>query len=339
VGKGRTTLAEVAQAAGVSIATVSKVLNDRDDVAEHTRTRVLKHLRAAAYRPVGSDGAHLSPRRMIEVVFPEAQNSYSIDVLRGVTETAHLLDYDVVMGRKFDTNDRRHPDLDPHLLLRSGRAGAVFITMDISADHQQLMREADFPAVFVDPVHRGDDSRVSVGATNFIGGVMATEHLLELGHRRIGHAAGLADVDCSQARLAGYASALRTAGIALDESLVTHCPYYYADGRKAAAQLLDRDEPPTAIFAGNDEIALGVMEEARRRSIRVPEDLSVVGFDDSFLATRSTPQLTTVAQPLVELGAVAVRTLTRMINHEPVDSHHTELATRLVIRDSTAPAD
>lgn len=333
----RTTLAEVARAAGVSIATVSKVLNDRDDVAESTRTRVLKHLRATAYRPVGSDGAHLPARRMIEVVFPETQNSYTIDVLRGVTETAHLLDYDVVMGRRFDSNDGPQLDLDPNLLLRSGRAGAVFITMDISTDHQQLMRDADFPAVFVDPVHRGDDSRVSVGATNYIGGVIATEHLLSLGHRRIGHAAGLADVDCSQARLAGYASALRTAGITLDESLVTHCPYHYEDGRRAAAQLLDRDEPPTAIFAGNDEIALGVIEEARRRSIRVPEDLSVVGFDDAFLAARSTPQLTTVAQPLLELGSVAVRTLTRMIEHEPVDSHHIELSTRLVVRDSTAP--
>lgn len=330
----RTTLADVARAAGVSVATVSKVLNGRGDVAEQTRARVLKHLRAGSYRPVGTEGAHQTSGRMIEVLVPQAQNSYSIAVLEGIIDAAHQFGLDVVMGRKFDPKTQALKAVNSRLL-RSGRSGAIFITMDPAQEDLSAMRDADFPVVFVDPVRRADDSRVSVGATNFTGGVIATEHLLSLGHRRIGHAAGPADVDCSQARLAGYSSALRQTGIALDESLVTHSAFDYGSGRRSGSQLLDRSDPPTAIFAGNDEIALGLMEEARRRSIRIPEDLSVVGFDDTFLASRSAPQLTTVAQPLFEMGGIAVKTLTRLIGHESVESNHIELATRLIIRDST----
>lgn len=336
MSKGRTTLADVARAAGVSVATVSKVLNDRADVAEHTRSRVLKELRATSYRPVGASSLPQPPRRLIEVLLPDPRSSYSIEVLSGIIENAHLFSFDVVIGPKFATLDYGRADVDPELLLQTGRAGAISITTDIPPDRLGKMRD-DFPVVFVDPVRRGDDSRVSVGATNFAGGVMGTEHLLSLGHRRIGHAGGPADVDCSRARLAGYSSALREAGIALDESIVTHSTFDYDAGRKAAAELLDRDDAPTAIFAGNDEIALGVMEEARRRSILVPQDLSVVGFDNTFMATRSAPQLTTVAQPLFEMGATAVRTLARLVAHEPVDSNHIELATRLTVRDSTQP--
>lgn len=335
----RTTLADVARSAGVSVATVSKVLNGRDDVAEQTRIRVLQHLRAGSYRPVGTEGGHQAPKRMIEVLVPQAQNSYSVAVLEGITETAHQLGMDVVLGRKFELDADGRNDVDSNLLLRSGRSGAIFITMDPAQEHLDVMRDAGFPVVFVDPIRRADDSRVSIGATNFAGGVLATEHLLSLGHRRIGHAGGPAGVDCSEARLAGYSSALRRAGIALDESLVTHSAFDYEAGRLAGGRLLDRDDPPTAIFAGNDEIALGLMEEARRRSIRIPEDLSVVGFDDTFLASRSAPQLTTVGQPLFEMGAIALKTLTRLVGHESLESNHIELATRLVVRDSTARVD
>ncbi|MGI8768456.1 MAG: LacI family DNA-binding transcriptional regulator [Propionibacteriaceae bacterium] len=334
--KNRITLSDVAGAAGVSVATVSKVLNDRRDVSAQTRRRVLRHLHAASYRPVGSDSALRRQGMFIEVVFPDAQNSYSIAVLEGITDGAQTEGLEVVVGRKFGSRGSRS-DIDPELLLKSGRAGAIFITMDPTSAHLRILRDADFAVVVVDPLRLGEPDCVSIGATNFAGGVAATEYLLSLGHQRIGHAGGPDRVDCSHARLAGYTSALRQAGVEFDESLIMHCSFHYEQGRSAAGQLLDRDDPPTAIFAGNDEIALGVMEEARRRSIRVPEDLSVVGFDDTFMATRSAPQLTTVAQPLVEMGRVAIRSLARMINHESVGSNHIELATRLVIRDSTAP--
>ena len=329
--KGRTTLAEIADAAGVSVATVSKVLNDRTDVSLETRRRVQKHLRDSRYRPAGSSSAR--PReltRAIEVVVPELQSPYIIAVLEGITSSAAAEGFEVVIGAS---------GLNPQVLLQSDHAGAIFITADASSSAVKALDEGGFPVVVVDPVRVADTKCISIGATNFTGGITAAEHLISRGHRRIAHAGGPHSVDCSHARLAGYSSALRQAGIQLDESLITHSAFSYDAGRQAARDLLDRSDRPTAIFAANDEIALGIMEEARRRSIRIPQDLSVVGFDDTFLARRSAPRLTTVAQPLLEMGRVATRSLAQMITNDVVSTRHIELATRLVVRDSTAPHD
>ena len=334
MAKGRTTLAEVASAAGVSVATVSKVLNDRADVSPETRRRVQKYLRDSKYRPAGSGSA--LPRelsRSIKVVVPELQNAYIITVLDGIISSAPVDGFEMVIGSS------EGEVVNPQALLRSDLAGAIFITADASSASLKVLDHAGFPVVVVDPLRLGDSKCISIGATNFTGGVTATEHLLALGHRRIGHAGGPESVDLSHARLAGHSSALRKAGIQLDETLVTHCGFTYEAGRQVAHDLLDRPDRPTAIFAANDEIALGVMEEARRRSIRIPEDLSVVGFDDTFLASRSSPPLTTVAQPLLEMGRVATRSLAQMISNDVVGTRHIELATRLVVRDSTAPLD
>jgi len=337
VSKRRPTLAEVAGAAGVSVATVSKVLNDRADVSAETRRRVQKYLREAEYRPAGSGSLRLPElSRSIEVVVPELQNPYIITVLDGIITSAPADGFEVVIGRML------RPDaslIDPQALLRSDHAGAIFITADASSASVKALDEAGFPVVVVDPLRVNDSKCISIGATNFTGGVTAAEYLLSLGHRRIGHAGGPPSVDCSHARLAGHSSALRKAGIELDETLVTHCAFAYNAGRQVARELLDRSDRPTAIFAASDEIALGVMEEARRRSIRIPQDLSVVGFDDTFLASRSSPPLTTVAQPLLEMGRVATRSLAQMISNDVVGTRHIELATRLVVRDSTAPLD
>lgn len=335
MAKRRTTLAEVAGAAGVSVATVSKVLNDREDVSAETRYRVQRHLRESAYRPTGSESARQRQQsQMIEVLFGPLQNGYSIAILDAITSAAQQEGFQVVIGRYKD--DRA--DIDPQRLIKSGLAGAILITTDASTDHLKTLSDSGFPVVVVDPQRVNDSHCISIGATNFAGGVTATEHLLSLGHRRISHAGGPEAVDCSQARLAGYSSALRRAGIELDESLVTHSRghFSYDEGRRAANYLLDRPDPPTAIFAASDEVALGVMEEARRRGIRVPDQLSVVGFDDTFLATRSAPQLTTVAQPLLEMGQLAIRSVSQLIRNDVVGTSHIELATRLVVRDSTA---
>jgi LacI family transcriptional regulator len=335
--KGRTTLAEIAGAAGVSVATVSKVLNDRADVSAETRRRVQKHLKESAYRPAGSNITRQREQsRSIEVVFPELQNAYIIGVLEGITSSAAAEGFEVVIGRLLNSESSL---INPEGLLRSERAGAILITADASSASLQALDDAGFPVVVVDPLQVGDTECITIGATNFTGGVMAGEYLLSLGHRRIGHAGGPHSVELSHARLAGYSSALRKAGINLDETLVTHCAFTYDAGRQAARDLLDRPDRPTAIFAASDEIALGVMEEARRRSIRIPQDLSVVGFDDTFLASRSSPPLTTVAQPLLEMGRVATRSLAQMISNDVVGTRHIELATRLVVRDSTARLD
>lgn len=335
MAKDRTTLAEIAGAAGVSVATVSKVLNDRADVSAETRRRVQKHLRDSDYRPAGSDSARQRDHsRSIQVVIPELQNAYVIGVLEGVISSAAGDGFEVVIGQRLSTDSSW---VNPQVLLRSERAGAIFVTADASSASLKALDDAGFPVVVVDPLRVADTKCITIGATNFTGGVTAAEHLLSLGHRRIAHAGGPQSVDLSHARLAGYSSALRKAGIELDETLITHCAFAYDAAREAAGELLDRSDRPTAIFAASDEIAFGIMEEARRRSIRIPQDLSVVGFDDTFLASRSAPPLTTVAQPLLEMGRVATRSLAQMITNDVVGTRHIELATRLVIRNSTAP--
>lgn len=333
--KSRTTLAEIASAAGVSVATVSKVLNDHDDVSEPTRRRVRQLLQESDYQPPrrAARRAVASTDRLIEISFPEWQNAYETAVLDGLAAAAEAEGYEIVIGPRAHDN---RVDIDPEQLRRSGRVGAIFVTVDATHPPIRALTDAGFPVVVVDPVRVGATRCVSIGATNFTGGVTATEHLLELGHRRIAHAGGPPSVECSQARVAGYHSALRQAGIALDDTLVTHSLFTYDGGRGAAAQLLDRPDRPTAIFAACDEIALGILEEARRRAIRVPEDLSVIGFDNAFLASRSAPPLTTVAQPLVEMGQLAVRSLLQLVQGQVVGTRHLELATQLVVRDSTA---
>jgi LacI family transcriptional regulator len=340
VPKNRTTLAEIAGAAGVSVATVSKVLNDRADVSAETRRRVQKYLRDSEYRPTGSDSARSNSvrgrelARSIEVVVPALESPYMMAVLEGVTSSAAAEGFEVVIGSIPSSSM-----INPGALLQSDHVGAIFVTVDASSSAVRALDQGGFPVVVVDPLRVADTKCISIGATNFTGGITAAEHLLSLGHRRIAHAGGPHSVDCSHARLAGYSSALRQAGIELDESLITHSGFSYDAGRRAAHDLLDRSDRPTAIFAASDEIALGIMEEARRRSIRIPQDLSVVGFDDTFLASRSVPPLTTVAQPLVEMGRVATRSLAQMITNDVVGTRHIELATRLVVRDSTALLD
>jgi LacI family transcriptional regulator len=337
----RTTLSQIADAAGVSIPTVSKVLNNRGDVSAETRRRVEKHLRAAAYRRVGANSTRQHRRsRQIEVVLDGPLKAYGMTVLNGITSSAQMEGFEIMVSRRLGVEsvevDVASVEVDASALLASDRAGAIFLTMDASGLEFQRLSDAGFPVVVVDPLHTDGTKCITIGATNFTGAVTATEYLLSLGHRRIGHAGGPASIESSQARLAGYASALRRVNIPLEESLITHVSFDYEAGMKAGRELFNRADTPTAVFAASDEIALGVMEEARRRDIRVPQDLSIVGFDDTFLATRATPPLTTVAQPLVEMGQLAVRSLAQVIASDRVGTSHIELATRLVVRGSTS---
>ena len=169
------------------------------------------------------------------------------------------------------------------------------------------------------------------------GAIEATEYLLELGHRRIGLIKGIPDFVATEERASGYRAALTGAGVPLDPQLEVSGEFDTIQGRVAAAVLFDLPEPPTAIFACNDDMAVGVLQEARARAIRVPEELSVVGFDDSTIARIALPAITTVRQPLEEIGRMAATLLTRMIDGQKVDPIRLELGARLIVRDSTAP--
>ena len=200
-----------------------------------------------------------------------------------------------------------------------------------------MLSRAHVPIVVIDGLNMPHARVTSVGSTNFAGGVAATEHLISLGHSRIAYVAGPASAACNQARMHGFRAAMLGAGLPVIEEFVRSEPQFYKGGVAGATWLLDHPEPPTAVFTFSDEMALGVLEAARSRGVRVPEDLSVVGFDDTQMARVSSPPLTTVRQPLRQMGAVALRSAAQLGSGAELDYHHLELATELVVRGSTAP--
>ncbi|SDT34283.1 transcriptional regulator, LacI family [Friedmanniella luteola] len=334
----RITLASVAREAGVSLPTVSKVLNGHHDVAEQTRERVEQVIRDTGYQRV-TRRAGKPTIPVVELVFDDVVSAYSIEILRGVTDAASAHDVDVVVAKFGRFGDRR-PDAE--LWARrsrlAGRAGIISVTTEMTSDHLDAFERARLPLVLIDPVNPPPrQDTVSVGATNWAGGMTATQHLTALGHRRIAYIGGEPGATCSQARLYGYHAALAQAGIAQDPQLVRSGHFDAETGYAATLELAALDEPPTAVFAGCDASAVGVVEAARTLGLRVPEDLSVVGFDDTYVAEHCFPKLTTIAQPLEEMGRVALRTLLRLADGDTPESHHVELATQLVERASTAP--
>src|SRR5262249_37385231 len=215
--------------------------------------------------------------------------------------------------------------------------GVILVSSELTGSQLEQLRDADIPLVVLDPGNPPPPELPSVGATNWAGGLAATEHLLSLGHRRIGAIAGPGDYLCSRARTDGYRSALERAGIKFDPALVRNGDFQHEGGFVCGGKLLDLPDPPTAIFAGSDQQAFGVYEAARQRGLRIPDDLSVVGFDELPVSRWASPPLTTVRQPLAEMGSAAAQMLGELIDGGPLRTNRVELSTELHVRESTAP--
>jgi LacI family transcriptional regulator len=213
----------------------------------------------------------------------------------------------------------------------------MIILPEESSEELERLLDSGFRFVVLDPLMPLEERIPSVSAAHMSGADQAMKHLLDLGHRRVGQITGPLGWVATEDRRRGYRAALAAAGILPDPTLEREAEPEIDPGRAAAEQLLDLSEPPTAIFAFNDNIAIGAIQAARARGLRVPEDLSVVGFDDVEHATIVTPALTTVRQPLAEMGRTGVSLLMRLLEGKSFETLHVELATRLVVRDSTAP--
>lgn len=335
---GRATLATVAASAGVSVATVSKVVNGRADVAPETRALVEAVLRRHDYvrrRPAPIRTTSASPR--IEVMFAGDLNAYSLELIQGLLDSA--AETRVPLAVSVRAREHRRPHVFAAWvrdLAAAGREAVIAVVDDLKSSDLGALARARLPLVVVDPLQQPHAQVTSVGSTNFAGGLAATRHLLSLGHRRIAYLGGPVTAACNQARLSGFRAAMEDAGIPVPEEYLRTGEYRFVDGLTGGAALLDLPSPPTAVFAGSDETAAGVIEAARLRGLRIPEDLSLVGFDDTQVARYASPPLTTVRQPLREIAVVALRTALRLAAGEKLDSHHVELATELVVRQSTA---
>jgi LacI family transcriptional regulator len=328
----RPTLADIAAEAGVSLPTVSKVVNGRADVAASTRARIERLLGERNYRHPGGRPGRRSG--LVDVVFNGLDSPWAVEILRGVEDWCA----DQAMG--VAVSAVRHGSARPaswtSALASHDTDGVLLVTSELTAHQLRQLRHDNIPLVVIDPVNLPEPDLPSVGATNWAGGITATEHLIECGHRRIAAISGPADYLCCRARIDGYRSALERAGVKYDPTLVRHGDFQHEGGFLCGGELLDIDDPPTAIFAGSDHQALGVYEAARQRGLRIPEDLSVVGFDDLPVDRWLSPPLTTVRQPLAEMGRVAAEMLGTLIEGMPLASRRVELATELIVRSSTA---
>jgi LacI family transcriptional regulator, galactose operon repressor len=329
----RPTLATVAAEAGVSLPTVSKVVNGRPDVAPETRARVERLLGELKYQRPGARRGRRAG--LIDVVFNGLDSPWAVEILRGVEDwcAAHAMGAAVSAVR----HGSARPASWTSALASHDTDGVILVTSEVTMPQLRQLREEGIPLVVVDPVNLPDPDLPSVGATNWAGGLAATDHLLSGGHRRIGAITGPPDYLCSRARVDGYRSALERLGTRLDPALVRHGDFQHEGGFARGGELLDLPDRPTAIFAGSDQQALGVYEAARQRGLRIPQDLSVVGFDDLPAARWVSPPLTTVRQPLAEMGKVAAEMLGDLIEGIPLRSQRVELSTELIVRESTAP--
>jgi LacI family transcriptional regulator len=330
------TIQDVAALAGVSMATVSRVLNGHPDVSSATREAVLRVVREYGFSKNRAAGA-LSGRRtsLIGVAVPEVESTYYAGILSGAAEALYERDMRVVLCPTMHKHEREVVLLDR--LMHGTTDGALLVLPYESEEELRTLLQHGYPFVVVEPRTSLSEDIACVTATHSAGAVAATEHLLALGHRRIGAIKGPEEGLATQERLRGFRGTLATAGIRPDPALEVGSNFKFEGGEAAANRLLDLPQPPTAIFAFNDETAIGAMIAARARGLRIPEDMSIIGFDDTLPARLAVPPLTTIRQPLAELGRTAVSLLSRLVNNQRVEVLRVELHTKLILRASTGP--
>jgi DNA-binding LacI/PurR family transcriptional regulator len=323
------TISYIAQTAGVSVPTVSKVINGRSGVAADTRARVEALINAYGYRKSPSP----TRSNLMELVFPEIESMWGVEIIRGVQQAARKHHLGVVLSEFGPEGSSIRYWIDDTL---SRRPACVVTVAQLSEQEREHLRIKGIPFVVFDPTHELPDDVAFVGATNWSGGRAATRHLTGLGHRRIAMIGGPDRILFCRARFDGYRSAMEAAGLAVDPGLVPNAELTQEGGRAAARDLLSRPERPTAVFASNDLQAFGVYQAARDLGLRIPEDLSVVGFDDIPLTALADPPLTTVHQPLGEMAVAATEMALALGRGEQPAQIGVELATTLTVRQSTS---
>lgn len=336
---GRVKIVDIARNVGVSAATVSRALADTGLVAEPLLSRIREEAQALNYRPnVSARNLRTRRSKAVLMVVRDVGNPFYLDVLKGVEAAAREAGYAVLMGNTENDPEREIGYFD---MLRDGQAdGMVLITGKLPAgsDFREVvpqMANGELPVVVALEVIEGADLP-HIQIDNRAAAADAVRHLIALGHSRIAHVAGPATEEMSLRREEGYRDAMRAAGLELRDPYVQRGDFLLGSGRSCCERLLDLPEPPTAIFAANDEMAFGVIAAARRRGLVVPADLSVVGFDDLYLSEAFQPPLTTISQPRAQVGRTAMTVLLDILAGRDAPARPIVLPTRLEVRGSTA---
>jgi LacI family transcriptional regulator len=329
--KRTVTIQDVAKTAGVSVSTVSRVLNRRVDVASETQGRIQSVIDELGYTTnLAARSMRSRKKNLVGLIMPDIAYPFAIEVMKGVNRAIAESEFDLLV---YTTGDVRKSGRASHeqkyvSLLTNSISDGVILVAPV-ADELNV----DAPIVSIDPL-ASNPKYPAVHATNYQGALGAMEHLIGLGHRRIGYIGGRAELESASRRLKGYRDALEKAGIPIDEALIASGDYTTETGISGARKLLTLEKPPSAIFASNDQMAMGVYQVAEEMGLRIPGDLSVIGFDN--ITESKYMGLTTVDQFISEMGYVATQMLIRLINGEKLEDQTYRMQTRLVLRNSCA---
>jgi LacI family transcriptional regulator len=320
---------QVAKAAGVSVSTVSRVLNAKVDVASDTQEHVKAVIEKMGYTSnLAARSMRSHKKNLIGLVVPDIGYPYAIEIMKGINRAIAESSYDLLLYTTGDFHKNGTATHEQHYvsLLNNSITDGVIIVASSVADFV-----TDAPLVAVDP-HSINPNYPSVQGTNYQGAMEAMNYLLKLGHRRIGFICGRPEISSAIRRIKGYKDALKKAGIVIDDSLIAPGDFSTPTGQKCALQLLSLENPPTAIFAANDQSAIGVFQAAEKLGLRIPEDLSIMGFDN--ISEAKYMGLTTIDQFLAEMGYIAIQMLIKLINKENLGEQIHKMKTKLVERNS-----
>lgn len=329
------TIYDVAREAGVSDATVSRVFNNKDNVRPATRERVLAAAKKLGY--VANLQARIlagGKSNIVGLLVPGLDTAYMAEIVRGIDLELSHANYEMILH----TTRRRGGNEATYLqYIANGLSeGLLLVVPLLSPDYLKTLSDLNYPYVLIDEIDETGNS-FSVVASNQQGAYDATQYLIELGHRRIAFIKGIPALHSSKARLEGYLSALRDYHVPIHWEYIVEGDFLQWSGYYQTQNLLALPHPPTAIFAGNDVMALGAMDAIRTTGLEIPKDISLIGFDDIPQAFTTHPKLTTVRQPLEEMGRMGVKLLLAQIEDPDCPPSQTTLATELVIRDSCQP--
>ena len=331
------TLADVAAHAGVSKMTVSKVINRKPGLKDSTRERVMEAVEQLGYTVHASARALAGGRtETLGVLVPSLYSQYLSEIIRGVDRTALKAGMELLISTTRRSNKRRHTGRLAHGLVD----GLLIVLPDPLALDQCTLQALNLPVVIIAPNAEETSTPPlfpTVDADHYTGARLAMDHLLSLGHRRIGLISGNEHMSHSLKRVSGYREGLLTAGLPLDPNLEVEGDFTQKAGFSAARTLLNLQLPPTAIFAVNDVSAFGAIEAIKDHGLRVPEDISVIGFDDIPQASQVYPPLTTIRQPLLEMGSAGTRLLLGLIQGVEAVTDRLIIPTELIVRSSTGP--
>lgn len=323
------TIQDVARKAGVSVSTVSRVLNGKVDVAEETQVHVLAIIEDMGYTSnLAARSMRSQKKNLIGLIMPDIAYPFAIEVMKGVNQAIADSEFDLLVYTTGDVRKtgRAYAEQKYVSLLTNSISDGVIVVAPVAGEYN-----LDAPIVSIDP-SLSNPNYPAVHATNYQGAMDAMEYLLGLGHRRIGYISGRAELESSNRRLLGYKESLQKAGIPIDEELIAAGDYTTETGVSCARKLLALENRPTAIFASNDQMAMGVFQVAQELGLQIPKDFSLIGFDN--IPESKYLGLTTVDQFIFEMGYVGTQMLIKIINGIPLDSQTYRMQTELIVRNS-----